>query len=284
MKQVKPSLKLATRQVTPRFWENAELADLEIETGIRHLRLTMIGLWAVADEVGIFEWHPRRLAGKIYPYSAEDQQAVEPAMNAFVQAGFLKKIEVNGSWYGVWPHWGEHNKFRKNESRYPEVAAALGHSVEGEKTPDEGQNTPLEAELETELEVEVVGGSESKKEPTASGQEEELPPNDDVQALCNLISDYSGNSVKPDWAKYAQAILKITTLDKLKPLLEWMYVDSDFWGKRTFNTKNLFDHLQEGNLPKRYNAEKKLAKKRAEKQTDTKRAPGAHGNDSGMEF
>jgi hypothetical protein len=56
-------------------------------------------------------------------------------------------------------------------------------------------------------------------------------------------------------------------LEKLKSLLEWMYVESDFWGKRTFNTKNLWDHLQEGNLIKKYNAEKALAKKRAAKAT-----------------
>jgi hypothetical protein len=100
-----------------------------------------------------------------------------------------------------------------------------------------------------------------------------------------LISDYSGNAVKPEWAKYAQAILKVTTLDKLKPLLEWMYVESDFWGKRTFNTKNLFDHLQEGNLRKKYNAVKALKRKRVEKaQGETKMASGSHGNFSGMEF
>jgi hypothetical protein len=66
-----------------------------------------------------------------------------------------------------------------------------------------------------------------------------------------------------------------------------MYVESDFWGKRTFTTKNLWDHLQEGNLVKRYNAERKLQKKKAAKATGlepAKTATGAHGNFSGMEL
>ena len=104
----KPKFSVNKRMVTSRFWNNWKLADLERESGIRNLRLTMIGLWAVADETGIFEWEPRTLAGLIYPYSPEDQQAVEPAMEAFVhhEEQFLVKAEVNGKAYGVWPHWG----------------------------------------------------------------------------------------------------------------------------------------------------------------------------------
>jgi hypothetical protein len=133
----------------------------------------------------------------------------------------------------------------------------------------------------------LVLGIESKYERSdtqPSEQEAQALPTDNAQTLCELISTYSGNAVKPDWRKYALSILKATPLDKLKPLLEWMYVESDFWGQRTFSTKNLFDHLQEGNLLKKYNAVRILEKKKAAKLKPSTTAPGAHGNKSGMEF
>jgi len=283
----KPNFKLSKRMVSARFWTNPDLSRLAKQSKVPNLKLTMIGLWAFSDEAGIFEWQPDIAAGMIYGLDTDaEREAVEPAMNAMLEAGFLKKIEVNGHWYGAWPHWGEHNDFRNNSSRYPEVSDALGYPRKGAPTLKSPQR-PSEAELEAEGEVEV-SESESKREASPPGEQEKNNPNaSNIEILCQLISDYSGNAVKPDWAKYAAAILKAVSLDKLRPLLEWMYVESDFWGKRTFNTKNLFDHLNEGHLIKKYNAEKKLTKKKAAKATGQqapKTATGAHGNFSGMEL
>src|SRR4029077_17969917 len=114
----KPNYRMNNRLIVARFWGNEELAELVTKTGIPNLHLTMIGLWAFADETGIFEWKPRVAASYIYPLLPEFQLQVEPAMNAMVEAGLLQKIEFEGHWYGVWPHWGEHNSFRKHDSRY----------------------------------------------------------------------------------------------------------------------------------------------------------------------
>ena len=149
----KPNFRMNTRMVTARFWGNEDLAELAIQSKIPNLKLTMIGLWAFADEAGIFEWKPRVAASFIYPLEPENQTHVESAMNAFVESGFLKKIEVGGSWYGSWPNWGDHNSFRKNDSRYPAVAVALGYPVEGAPTPEE-PSIPLKKPLEVEGEVE----------------------------------------------------------------------------------------------------------------------------------
>jgi hypothetical protein len=143
----------------------------------------MIGLWATADEAGIFEWEPRRLAVKIYPYNVEDQRAVEPAMNAFVGAGFLKKLEVGSSRYGVWPNWGAHNDFRKTNSRYPEVQAVLGilrtpENPERGTRPPEIPGNPAEIEREEEKEGEVVLPgclTRENKASTFAGQETQTP-------------------------------------------------------------------------------------------------------------
>ena len=142
----KPKFQQCTRQVTPRFFQNAELADLEKSSGISKLRLTMIGLWQLSDETGIFEWAPRVLAGYIYMWSPEDQATVEPAMLVMVEAGFLCRVEVEGTSYGYWPHWGAHNNFRTNTSRYPAVQALVNPDKGTQllKTPRKG-TSPLES-------------------------------------------------------------------------------------------------------------------------------------------
>lgn len=115
----RPKVGMCTRQVTARFWDNEELAELEHSSNQPKLRLTMIGLWAASDAAGRFEWRPRMLAPKIYPFFPEDQAIVEPCMNLFVEHGYLLKYEVDGKWYGAWPHWSEHNDFREAKSVYP---------------------------------------------------------------------------------------------------------------------------------------------------------------------
>src|SRR5207249_3820803 len=109
--------------VSARFWSNDELAELAEKSQVPDLELAMIGLWAFADETGIFEWKPRVAAGLLYPTRPSKQANVEPAMNVMVEAGFLKKIQVGQDWFGYWPNWGEHNDFRNNTSRYPDVAS-----------------------------------------------------------------------------------------------------------------------------------------------------------------
>jgi hypothetical protein len=268
----KPNYRMNNRLVSARFWGNEDLAGLA--SRIPNAKLTMIGLWSFADEAGIFEWKPRVAASLIYPLEPEKQPDVEPAMNAFVETGLLKKIEVDGSWYGVWPNWGEHNSFRKNDSRYPNVAQAVGirpkDPLEGLPpldTPEEPSRS-LTRPLEAEIEAEGLKGERDRdierEAPPIPGQEASTqePTDADIEELCNLVSSYSGLVVKPDWAKYARAILRGVTLEKLKPLLEWMYVESGFWDSCTHNTKNLYDHLCAGNLLAKYNAVKKLHKKK----------------------
>ncbi len=79
----------------------------------------MIGLWAASDSAGRFEWKPRQLAAKIYPFNPEDQMTVEKAMEVFAEQGFLLCYQVGEETFGAWPHWAEHNDFREKVSIYP---------------------------------------------------------------------------------------------------------------------------------------------------------------------
>lgn len=146
----RPRLAMGTRQVVPRFWDHEELADLAVASGVApDIRLTMIGLWAASDALGRFEWRPKMLAAKIYPYNSGHQATVEPAMNLFVQHGYLLKYDSDGKWYGAWPHWGEHNDFRKGVSEYPAPPGLLPRNP-----PQSPQNVNVNVKKNVENEIE----------------------------------------------------------------------------------------------------------------------------------
>lgn len=162
----RPRLAMGTRQVVPRFWDNEELADLAATSGVApDIRLTMIGLWAASDALGRFEWRPKMLAAKIYPYNSDHQATVEPAMNLFVQHGYLLKYDADGKSYGAWPHWREHNDFRSGKSEYPVPPKGLLPR----NPPQSPQNVNVNAEKECK------GRSENKNANEQSQSSNRIP-------------------------------------------------------------------------------------------------------------
>lgn len=142
----RPRLSMGTRQIVPRFWDNEELADLEKNSHQPKLRLTLIGLWAASDAgAGRFEWRPRTLASKIFPFNEDDRAAMETIMDLLEKHKFLVKYRVGDKLYGMHPHWGEHNDFRKSESPYPPPPGGLVGV-----NPLESPAKPLEVEVEGE--------------------------------------------------------------------------------------------------------------------------------------
>jgi hypothetical protein len=289
--------------VSSRFWNNWQLADLERESGIRNLRLTMIGLWAVADESGIFEWEPRTLAGLIYPYNSDDQKTVAPAMEAFAhhEDPLLLKVEVNGKAYGVWPNWGEHNDFRENKSRYPEVLAVVrGEPSDTLINPREGTSTlesPSEREVESEVEVESMSECLNGEETTSvSGQEEPKPVEVEIaiqlaRTLHHLLDKPKEHAVN-SWHREVAALLTEHSAEEIAGVMEFAVKDNDFSAEYLTLAKNPMASFVKNydNLFRRWKALQKGAAAAANraaklaKPAETKTAPGAHGNKSGMEF
>lgn len=299
----KPKFSISKRMVSSRFWNNWQLADLERESGIRNLRLTMIGLWAVADESGIFEWEPRTLAGLIYPYNSDDQKTVAPAMEAFAhhEDPLLLKVEVNGKAYGVWPNWGEHNDFRENKSRYPEVLAVVrGEPSDTLINPREGTSTlesPSEREVESEVEVESMSECLNGEETTSvSGQEEPKPVEVEIaiqlaRTLHHLLDKPKEHAVN-SWHREVAALLTEHSAEEIAGVMEFAVKDNDFSAEYLTLAKNPMASFVKNydNLFRRWKALQKGAAAAANraaklaKPAETKTAPGAHGNKSGMEF
>lgn len=299
----KPKFLLSKRMVSSRFWTNPDLADLERESGIRNLRLTMIGLWAVADEAGIFEWEPRTLAGLIYPYNSDDQATIFPALDAFVEHKFLLKVEVQGKFYGVWPNWGEHNDFRDNKSRYPEVLATLAKPSGTLRHPPKGTDTlksPLEVEVEVEAEASTISKQTGK---TDAIPQEEKPsalahPGDSpgpaerlARKLFKLLDqpkDQANNAAV--WESQVSALLRGGhSEEEIASVMEFAVKEDDFSAKYLTLAKHPMASFVKtyDNLLKGWKALQKgaaAAANRAAKLKPIATAPGAHGNKSGMEL
>jgi hypothetical protein len=303
----KPNFRMNTRMVAARFWGNEDLAELAIQSKIPNLKLTMIGLWAFADEAGIFEWKPRVAASFIYPLEPENQTHVESAMNAFVESGFLKKIEVGGSWYGSWPNWGEHNSFRKNDSRYPVVAAALGYHLDGAATPQEPSiplRKPLEGEVEGE--AEALPPTQTTKHEADSVEGEQEKNNTNPVASTDSLADATERLAKQlfklldqprdqidnagDWQIQIRSLLKRgTSEEEVAAVMEFAIKEDKFAAEYLTIAKEpmksfvkTYDNILKGwkalqkGAAAAANREAKLAKKVT--------APGSHANQSGFEL
>jgi hypothetical protein len=154
----------------------------------------------------------------------------------------LLKVEVNGKAYGVWPNWGEHNDFRENKSRYPEVLAVLrGEPSDTLKNPRKGTSTlesPSEREVESEVEVEVESMSECLTDETTrvSGQEE---PNPKPQAteiqlaktLYRLLDKPKEHAVN-SWHKEVAVLLTEHSTEEIASVMDFAVKD------------NLYDELR----------------------------------------
>lgn len=99
------------RLVSPKFFQHAELYDLEQTTGLP-LRLAFAGLWTQCDRRGLFPWKPRELKLAVLPYDAVDFDLV---LWSLVMGGFLVCFDVDGKRYGHVPNFDKHQTFHRDE-------------------------------------------------------------------------------------------------------------------------------------------------------------------------
>lgn len=69
---------MRTRLVRPEFWADEKMADLP-----EGMRLFYIGLWALADDAGYFDWHDRAIAAELFRYEAPDTR--EPRVTGYLE-------------------------------------------------------------------------------------------------------------------------------------------------------------------------------------------------------
>jgi len=77
-----------TRSIKPSFFTNDVLAELPPLT-----RLLFIGLWTLADCVGLLEDRPKQIKAKVLPWDDLDTDA---ALTALERSGFIRRYEADG--------------------------------------------------------------------------------------------------------------------------------------------------------------------------------------------
>jgi hypothetical protein len=112
-------MQLRIRTVKPEFFKHEKLFDLEKETGLP-IRLAWVGLFAIADREGRFNWRSRTIKAEILPYDTEIEFA--RVLDTLAAAGMIVKYEVDGETYGHIPTFKKHQvvNAREAQSKLPE--------------------------------------------------------------------------------------------------------------------------------------------------------------------
>ncbi|MGW8286347.1 MAG: hypothetical protein ACWGPR_11585 [Candidatus Deferrimicrobiaceae bacterium] len=101
------------RSIKPEALKDADLWDLEVETGLPIFR-AFAGLWCQADREGRFKWKPRELKIEVLPFWDGDFGEV---LDALARAGFVRRYEVDGRVYGHVRSFLDHQRPNAREAK-----------------------------------------------------------------------------------------------------------------------------------------------------------------------
>lgn len=151
------------RNIKPEFFLHEGLYDAEEKSGLP-IRLALTGLWTCCDKNGRFEWKPRQLKAKIFPY---DQLDFAKVLDALAEGDFIRPYEAGGQRYGYIPTWRKHQAISMSEAKtkfhYPAPNGFVDQQYE---------NVPVsESVMESENESvsKSVMSMEAAKLPTGTG-------------------------------------------------------------------------------------------------------------------
>lgn len=100
---------MRSRNIKPSFFDNEHLAELDPLT-----RLLFIGLWCFADREGRFEWRPKRIKAKIFPY---DDLDITSHLMSLHDITFIYKYSINGKDFGFIPNFTKHQTPHPHEKQ-----------------------------------------------------------------------------------------------------------------------------------------------------------------------
>lgn len=164
------------RTIKPDFWQSETVGALS-----RNARLLMIGMLNRSDDDGRFRAHPAQIRGELFCFD-EDVSIADVAswLGEIEQAGVIQLYEVDGTRYGCFPKFGEHQKIdKRRKSDLPEPNATLV----ADPKPNKGCSAPAVSDHGETVGVGMEGngkGMEGKgmevPDPSGSGD----PPADEL--------------------------------------------------------------------------------------------------------
>lgn len=113
------------RTIKPEFWVDEDLTDHP-----RDVRLFYIGLWNLCDEWGVFEYRPKRIKARLFPFDDDvTQQVIREWLDVLVNSGHVYVFDHESDSYGFIPSLMDHQKFDNRCTwRYAEPPLKLTES------------------------------------------------------------------------------------------------------------------------------------------------------------
>lgn len=97
------------RYIKPEFFDSEQVASVSLGA-----RLLFAGLWTVADREGRFEFSPRRIKARLFPYDTLD---VEPLLAELAVAKLILVYRVDAALFGWVPGFTKHQRPHPNEAK-----------------------------------------------------------------------------------------------------------------------------------------------------------------------
>ena len=141
------------RSVHPGLFTDESFVSLSAQA-----QILLIGLWTEADDNGVFEWKPGTIRMRLLPLASVDIAAL---LDELLQADCIRKVEAEGSAFGLARDFGKHQKPRRRVVQHPlaeEHYRYVGHCPPerreeeiGEKGEGSGEQAPPRDGDEVEL-------------------------------------------------------------------------------------------------------------------------------------
>jgi len=146
------------RALHPGIWTDVTLGECS-----RDARLFYMGLWTVADDAGVFEWHEKLLKSQIFPF--DDNLNVGKLLTELEHKNRVVSFIHSGKKYGLVQNF---TKYQKPDSRY--IKYLIG-DIEHVKTLLHAEHSPCarrdhgtegEGVIEGDTTTSVVGAEHDK--------------------------------------------------------------------------------------------------------------------------
>jgi hypothetical protein len=257
------------RTFKPEFLRHEKLQELESAYCGSYPMFVFMGLWAVCDKNGVFEWKPKQLKLDIYPFLEFD---MENTLNILKNNGFIEKFDIDNCTYGYVINFEKHQKItgieKNNPSKYPnppkKVSVHDRSGISNDQVCTDHGSIDREKEREMEMERKAANADGSSEPPpffSENAQESKDSPvlsmTEPIE-LANLLLDthrkefpdyLSGKDTKKIMERWAEDIEKLIRIDKKMPemirqVILWVKTEGNFWFSNIESGKKLREKFE----------------------------------------
>ena len=96
------------RTIKPKSWDDVKIGKLS-----RDARLLYIGMWNIADDLGVIIAEPQWIKSKVFPFDQLQLQQLVSMLTMLETNGFISHFSYNGENFYYLPTFSRHQKIDK---------------------------------------------------------------------------------------------------------------------------------------------------------------------------